>query len=585
MKKFITLAICMMAAITMLAGCSCSGCNGCNGCNGGKQESSTTVEPTAASTEETEETTADDHMFFEGTLIDGQEGIIYVLGDEKEMAFDISNTEFVNAENGLTFGDTLEVTYSEPKEGEYWASKVVVINEAEKIYYTFSGIVSDLHDELLDVTGEQSTVRFEVTEDTKVEGNLTKGDTVTVTYDSTISAYPIAQKIVVTSENEEPEKHVCIGWIGAIAGGEIYVSIESSHGFYFKIGNDTKITGKSTELKVGQKVSVSYNGDTDNAPTALTVEVLEDVKDEVYKISGTVSAVKEGSLSVKVGSNEYTFTTNKDTKYSGDKAAAGCSVTVKYTGVVEKNPVAVSVHCKSPEPESTTAAPTTTAETTTAAPTTSETTAAPTSETTAAPTTAETTTAPETTTVHPVIPPIDGSGIISEWSDNKCTIITDDNKKITLDIASDIEIAAGYSPAKGDVVYFKYEMMGMDLVELQLLGRPDTMCEGTVVSWNDGTCTLKNITIAQENVDTVTESGPVLGASSDDDDTSDEDIQSKDNVEFTLAANLDIDDDYIPEEGDIIRFKYEITEKNSSSGKNKTVYMITLVRFEASPLK
>ena len=574
MKKVIALVICLVMSVTVICGCQgCQSCQGCQGCSGKQSESSTTVEPTASETTQASETTTEsDHKTFTGILIDGSGSTITVLGEDDEMEFDVSNTEFVNAENGLTLGDTLTVTYSEVR-GEYWATMVVIDDEAAKVEYTFSGIVSDLHDELVDVTNETSTVRFEMNADTKVEGNLTIGDTVTVTSDTTISTYPMARKIVVTSENEKPEKHVCMGWISTMAGGQIYVSIESSHGFYFKVDANTRITGKATELKVGQKVGVTYEGDIDSTPTASVVEVIEDAKTEIYKISGTVAKVAEGSITIKVDANECTFKTTSDTKYTGEKPQAGYRATIQYTGTIESGATAVAIECAAPEPETTTAAPTTqetTAAPTTAAPTTGETTAAPTTE-------------PETTTTHPVIPSIDGSVKIVKWasSDNTCTVLTAHNKTIKLTIADDIDIPIGYMPAEGDIVKIKYNMMTMQLLEMKLIGRPETMCQGTIVSWSDGKCVIKDIEIPKDDIDNCDDSTDTTD-STESTEKSDSKLKDMDNVEFVIADNIDMLIGYSPKAGDVVKFEYKVTEANSgttSSSGDDTIYMLTMIRF------
>ena len=67
----------------------------------------------------------------------------------------------------------------------------------------FGGQVMELEDNFLTVRSESLTAGFEYDEETKLNGNLSKGDTVTITYDGDLSQSPHAISIVVAQEGQE----------------------------------------------------------------------------------------------------------------------------------------------------------------------------------------------------------------------------------------------------------------------------------------------------------------------------------------------------------------------------------------------
>ncbi|MBQ0059302.1 MAG: hypothetical protein KBS83_05010, partial [Lachnospiraceae bacterium] len=117
-----------------------------------------------------------------GTFKHGEIYDITVEGPTGDMDFDITNAEFIYGPQGvLTVGDTVTVTYTVDKNNKNIAEKVVVDKEAP-IVCTAKGIVSDLHDKEVVVVSEQDTTKFAKDGNTVIEGNLSVGDEVEVTY-------------------------------------------------------------------------------------------------------------------------------------------------------------------------------------------------------------------------------------------------------------------------------------------------------------------------------------------------------------------------------------------------------------------
>lgn len=499
--------------------------------------------PEPASTEQTKE-----DLEYTGILVDAQVYTLTVEGKNEALIFDISNANFEYKEErgGIQIGDTVTVTYSEEKDGSRTAKVVTVIKETEAEIETFKGIVSDLDEKEVEVTSEQFTVRFDMDDETNVEGKLSKGDEVEITYQNEFNAVPYAAKIKVLSENEDKEKAVCMGQISEIKDDRFYVSIQSAHGYYFKLTKDTVITGKAKELKVGQQVSVTYIGHPENTPDAISVKVEKDVEEETYKLSGIVSDVTEKKLVVRTDDDIATFILNDKTKYSGEEAAKDLNVTVMYTGSLDSEAIAVSVYCVNPKPEPTPDPPK------------------------PDPTPDPPKPDPEPTPEPEVI--VKATGVVTEWGDT-CKILTDTNNTIELTVEEDLDMPVGYNPEKNDIVHFEYDMKSMKLKKMVLCTRPDRMSTGTILSWKDGKATLSDIKGLKNGKEDLTEEETKALL----EEHKNKKAEEKENeIEFVIDDNLEIPAGYMPQEGDIVKFKYE--EEN---GNNR----LTFIAFLAAPEK
>ncbi|MBQ0059433.1 MAG: hypothetical protein KBS83_05705, partial [Lachnospiraceae bacterium] len=208
-----------------------------------------------------------------GTFKHGEIYDITVEGPTGDMNFDTTNAEFIYGSQGvLTVGDTVTVTYTVDKDNKNVAERVVVDNEVP-IVCTEKGIVSDLHDKEVVVVSEKDTNKFAKDDKTVIEGNLSVGDEVEVTYNYSQDENFYATKIKVTSENKDPRQQVCIGTVNEVKDNVVKVAINKNVAYSFKLTAATKVTGKSDKIAAGQSVAITYMGHPEESPEAISVEI------------------------------------------------------------------------------------------------------------------------------------------------------------------------------------------------------------------------------------------------------------------------------------------------------------------------
>lgn len=446
---------------------------------GGKKEQPApapvpTPTPTPAPTEEPIK-----ELTYSGVLTDGQIYTITVDGAEGEKVFDIHGTEFIYLTKGITIGDVVTVTYTVEADGSNHAIKVKVDKE-NPIMVTETGIVIDLHDGELEMSGENGTSKFTKDAKTEITGDLTVGDQIEVTYEYKEDEVCYAQKIKVISENKNPKQIVSIGWVYAVKDSVVEAAFDTAHKYEFKLTANTKIFGKATVLEKGQKVALAYVGHPEDKPELISVEVVELAKPEP-------------------------------------------------TPTPTPSPTPSPTPDPDPTPD-------------------------PSPEPTPDP---EPTPTPDP---DPVVV-VSATGIIQEWGD-KIVITNDNDKELSLTAADDMVIAAGYFPAKGDIVKVSYSMPDMLLTEIRMITKENTMSQGTIVSWDfdTQTCVLKDFAKLKKGT-----TDPV-------------DADESKEIEFKISDELAIPDGYAPQKNHIVKFRYEAA-KDDAGEIIDNEFVITFIRY------
>ena len=193
----------LLAAITVLAGCG-SGKPADSGDSSAAESSQSEAETDSGEQKPTNTPVPKETETYSGKLTEFYYGTFVIEGDVAEKTF--SRTAYtyynLNGNNNITLGDTLEVTYHEANGANVADQVVITEHPAEEI--SFGGLVSDVKDEQLVVTGTEMTVKFRMDKKTAVTGTLSEGDTVEVVYTGDLSEEPYAVKVTVMSENAEP---------------------------------------------------------------------------------------------------------------------------------------------------------------------------------------------------------------------------------------------------------------------------------------------------------------------------------------------------------------------------------------------
>ena len=452
---------------------------------------------------------AEADTLFSGEIVDLQNDRLVVKNDTETMLFVADkNTKFeLNGEKGLCIGDTVGVQYRKDK--EYFIADVVTLQEHKADSLVFGGEVTELETHFLMVRSESLTVGFDYDENTKINGNLSEGDGVIITYEGDISERPYAVSIIVAKEQRQETLKSVHGTVSETAKDSVLVSFDSADARRFVLTEDTIINGDATELKVGDEVNVVYTGELGKNPVARTITVTREKKTH-YVMDGVLDNVSQNEIIIKTKHKKYSFVVKKETRIQNMKyLCQGHLATITYVGELNHDPEAVSIYCskevfgktsKKATEKKTTAKPTDKPVTTTAAPTVkpttpptvrpttekptteSPTTEAPTTEeptteepTTAEPTTEEPTTEEPTDAPEPTAPPkpetvaVNAEGTIDAW-DNPCVIKINGGGTVTLDI-SDATISGGYIPEVGDSVRISYDKDNMKLLDVQLVYR------------------------------------------------------------------------------------------------------------------
>ncbi len=461
---------------------------------------------------------------FTGVLVDAQGNTIVVRGDTETMLFETTDTTVyeLNDQAELCVGDIVEASYHKGEDA-FIADTVRLVQHEEEAL-VFGGEVTELEKVYLTVQSESLTAVFLYDETTKIVGDLSKGDTVTVTYEGNISENPKAVSIVVVKEKQEIEQKSIHGTVSEVGATSVVISIDSAHAARFHINSDTTYSGDDTKMQIGDEVTLIYTGSVGSDPVAVSVKIKRQQQKKYYVLDGIIEKVSNKNIVVRASKKAYTFDLGKDTKIQNpDFLKPGHRTTITYSGELGKNPVAMSIFCskdiakdsaikkdeakkdeaKKDEPKKEDSAkpadsekkdetkPDESAEPSgdtsggdEAAPAEEDT--APADEDTAP---ADEEAAPDDSKPEddsdskdgeagpapaPVV--IKAKGEVTAWTDNSCNLKVEGGTIIKLDI-TEAAISGGYVPQEGDQVIFTYDKDNMKLIDIQLEYRPVEVTE------------------------------------------------------------------------------------------------------------
>lgn len=411
----------------------------------------------------------------------------------------------------LEIGDIVEVTYH--KESSAEVADFVKVTQHEEKTNLFSGVLLEVYDKYIAVTGTQLTAVIEYDNSTKIQGRLSYGDLIEVEYTGDISGDPHAVRITVLQENEEPEYLYAYGIVSEVTDTAFVLSIDSADANHFALTSDTVIQGEAKTIQVGDSVSVTFKkpaaGQIPQAAVVDIIKAAERKEEKKYTINGTIENISTKTVTLKTSTASYVFTVTDTTKYTGEKFETGVNAEVTYTGNLVKDPVAVAIYCSKPTPppepptekptekpteppteqptEKPTEAPTEKPTEKPTEPPTEEPTEKPTEEPTEEPT--EQPTEPPTEKPTPTIPEVRAGGLIIKWGE-KIRIEIDTGKEIELTVVDDLKIASGYFPEEGDIVEFKYRPTEAKITAIDLKGRKSDVIAGWVSAFEAGKCKI-----------------------------------------------------------------------------------------------
>lgn len=408
----------------------------------------------------------------EGTLVGAtNETIVVDTGSGVEEFTTIEETVYnLGDETEITAGDKLSVDYH--KDGDSMVADTVTVLEAVKHELTMEGELSDLEDDTFVVSSDGLSAVFTYDSETQVTGELNEGDEVKVTYEGDLSEDPHAIAVEVLKEEEDDPHYEAHGNVADVSDTSVLLSIDSADAYRFVINGDTEINSPDNKIEVGDRAEITFTGDIDQDPVATKIIVHHQAKKDQSVINGTLDKAEGTFMELNTGKNTYKILVDDKTKFTGHKYKAGVKATVTYTGKLGEDPLAVKVYCdkeKAKPTEPTTAAPDPT--TKPSEPTTnSKETSTKATETTATQTETKTTESPTPT---PVI--ITAQGTLETWDGEKFTCsVTIEGEEEPIELTTEnATIACGYFPQVGDVVQVMYDKDKMELVDLQLISRPD----------------------------------------------------------------------------------------------------------------
>ena len=368
-------------------------------------------------------------------------------------------------ESSLTVGDELKVGYYKDNGMFYAKSVMIVEHEEEKL--VFGGEVTELGEKFVTVQSESMTVVFNRDDDTKINGDLTEGDSVTVTYDGNLSENPYALGIVVIQENKEKEKKTIRGTVSEVSEKSLVISVDSAHAARFIINKETKIDGDDKKVKVGDKVKLEYTGDVMKNPVAVSIKIQRDKNKKYFIMDGVVAGASKDKIVVQTSKKKYTFKIVGETRIENKNyMKAGHKTTITYMGELDKNPVAASIFCSKDtvtEQEKKTAAKKSTKKEKTKKAAKKETKKKESKKEEKKQDDKEEQKKEDDKKEEVVI---EAKGTLVEWED-PCTIKLDGGATVKLDI-KEADVAAGYIPEVGDQVLIHYDKDTMKLIDIQL---------------------------------------------------------------------------------------------------------------------
>ena len=283
---------------------------------------------------------------FEGELVDAQNSRIVVKNVEETMLFATSPATVydLNGDTGLCVGDELTVEYH--KEKDMYVADTVHVKEHEEESQVFGGIVEELENHYLTVRGDSMSAGFDYDQDTKLEGTLSAGDAVTVTYDGNISERPHATSIVVVQERRQEALKSVLGKVSEITKDSVLISMESADACRFILSDDTIITGDADSLKIGDEVNLIYTGSIGEDPVARTITIKRDKKQKFFVMDGVIEKAASDSLVIRTAKKSYKFKIVKETRIQNKEyMKPGHKTTITYVGDLDNDPTAASIYC------------------------------------------------------------------------------------------------------------------------------------------------------------------------------------------------------------------------------------------------
>ena len=407
-------------------------------------------------------------LTFTGDLIDAQ-GDRLVIKDPRMalVVYTTPGTEYdLQGYSEICVRDTLTVEFHK-NEKKRLADKIILEEHKERSL-VFGGEVTEIGDEFVTVQSESLTVVFNTDDDTEIEGDLTRGDAVTVTYEGNLSTNPFAKSIVVVEEKEEKLKRSLHGTVSETGKKSFVVSVDSAHACRIRLTKKTKITGDAKELRLGDEVHVVYTGEIQKDAVAVSIKITRG-KVKYFIMDGVIVSAAKDKMVIQTAKKKYDFKIVKDTRIENEEyMKAGHMTTVTYIGDLNKDPVAASIFCSKDTAEKQQKK--------------SEKKDSKKEEKKKEKKEEE----KDDGGVDPEDPDIvliEATGEVVEW-DDPCEIKIDGGATLKLDI-KDAYVAAGYVPRSGDQVTFSYDKDSMKLYEIMLEYRPVLDADTVVVDEAD----------------------------------------------------------------------------------------------------
>ena len=284
---------------------------------------------------------------YEGTLLVAHEQRIVLAGDQGDMEFVTSaDTLYDMGDYGAMYlDDIVAVTYHEDGDG-LCADKITLVEHMETPL-EFAGELVGQGVNYITLANENLSATFMIDDNTYLVGELSQGDKIELTYLGNLNEFPYANVVAVVEEaKEEPKESTVHGVVSELSGRTVLISIDSAHAYRFNITEKTEISGAASHIALGDTVDVTFKGSIESQPDALSVKVAKTAVGTTYVIKGTVKSVENGVVTLDTGAATYKFSTNNDTKYSGEKPAKGYLAVITYTLDSNGNSKALAIYCE-----------------------------------------------------------------------------------------------------------------------------------------------------------------------------------------------------------------------------------------------
>ena len=292
---------------------------------------------------------------YEGTLLTAYDQKVVISGEEGDMEFATSDETLykTGSEGQMYLDDIVSVKYH--VEGNVNHADEIDLVEHMDTAIEFAGTLVDKTDQSITLVDKNLSVTFMIDEDSYIVGDLSKGDSIELTYLGNLSEYPYANVVAVVKEAETSQTATVHGVVSELADSTMLLGIDSAHAYRFGITNQTKVSGAADHLTVGDQVDVTYEGTVASQPNALSITVVKSAPKaeqvRAYTINGTVSSADSTSVSLDTGKATYTFATGKATRFYGEKPTKGYRAEITYTGTLNDKPQASIVYCVKSEQE------------------------------------------------------------------------------------------------------------------------------------------------------------------------------------------------------------------------------------------